>query len=122
TDENVVIDAATGAVTATIDGSPLRRLAGPLPGDAWLNGITYLPDSGTFLLTGKLWPSYFEVRFVLAQQDCGGLRGRGQVSRRPRRPTDRRTPRGRSWTRSWTRSTRSTRSTCGCRSRRSPSP
>lgn len=69
TDEIVVIDAATGAVTATIDGSPLRRLAGPLPGDAWLNGITYLPESGTFLLTGKLWPSYFEVRFVPASQD-----------------------------------------------------
>ena len=29
-----------------------------------LNGIAYDPATSTFLLTGKLWPTTFEVRFV----------------------------------------------------------
>ena len=28
-----------------------------------LNGIAYRPDAGRFYLTGKLWPSIFEVSF-----------------------------------------------------------
>ncbi|MCZ6806110.1 MAG: glutaminyl-peptide cyclotransferase [Deltaproteobacteria bacterium] len=29
-----------------------------------LNGIAYKPDTKTFLLTGKLWPTVFEVEFI----------------------------------------------------------
>lgn len=67
TDDIVRIDPASGRVTARIDASPLRAALGvPLIGDAVLNGIAHDPDSGLFLLTGKLWPSLFAVRFVPA--------------------------------------------------------
>ncbi|HEX7038773.1 MAG TPA: glutaminyl-peptide cyclotransferase [Trueperaceae bacterium] len=67
TDEIVRIDPETGHVTATIDASPLRDLmpAG-LSRDAVLNGIAYVEEREVFLLTGKLWPSAFEVRLVAA--------------------------------------------------------
>jgi glutamine cyclotransferase len=29
-----------------------------------LNGIAWDPKTGTFLITGKLWPKMFEVQFV----------------------------------------------------------
>ena len=29
-----------------------------------LNGIAYDADEGVFLVTGKLWPVMYEVRFV----------------------------------------------------------
>jgi glutamine cyclotransferase len=65
TDEIVRIDPATGHVTASIDASDLyseddRRRDGA---DV-LNGIAWLPDSGHFLITGKLWPQSYEVEFV----------------------------------------------------------
>lgn len=67
TDDIVRIDPTSGRVTARIDASPLREALGtPLIGDAVLNGIAYDPDSGLFLLTGKLWPTVFAVRFVPA--------------------------------------------------------
>ena len=31
-----------------------------------LNGIAYDADTDTFLITGKLWPKLFQVRFVPA--------------------------------------------------------
>lgn len=59
----VEIDPESGIVTAQIDTSSLpyttRRA-----GEDVLNGIAYRPDRGTFLLTGKLWPSIYEVRFI----------------------------------------------------------
>jgi glutaminyl-peptide cyclotransferase len=65
TDQIVRIDPATGRVTATVD------LAGLLPeedraGTDVLNGIAAIPDTDEFLVTGKLWPSMFRVRFVTA--------------------------------------------------------
>ena len=65
TDRIVRIDKATGRVTAEIDGAVLVPSAGRPPGvRAVLNGIAYRPESGTFLLTGKLWPAVFEVRLT----------------------------------------------------------
>lgn len=65
TDEIVRIDPESGRVTASIDASGLRAfLPGGLVTDAVLNGIAYDADRDLFLLTGKLWPSLFEVRFV----------------------------------------------------------
>lgn len=62
------IDKATGRITAVIDASGLltpeeMAAAGP-DGDGVLNGIAYDPTRDTFLITGKLWPKLFEVKFV----------------------------------------------------------
>jgi glutaminyl-peptide cyclotransferase len=61
----VRIDAATGRVTQHIDApnllSPIER-----QGVDVLNGIAYDPADQTFLITGKLWPKLFRVKFVKA--------------------------------------------------------
>lgn len=63
TDEIVRIDPATGQVTAIYDAGQLQQPR-PADPDAVLNGIAALPDSGNVLLTGKLWPTMYEVRLV----------------------------------------------------------
>lgn len=65
TDEIVCIDPATGEVSAVVDASGLLTDAEAAAADV-LNGIAAVPDSDTFLITGKLWPTVFEVRFVPA--------------------------------------------------------
>ncbi len=73
TDQIVVIDARSGRVKAAIDASPLwDRLSGVADPGAVLNGIAYDPARDLFLLTGKLWPSAFEVRFVPRQEGSAG--------------------------------------------------
>jgi glutaminyl-peptide cyclotransferase len=57
------IDPVSGAVTAVVDA------AGLLPADQRggtdvLNGVAAVPGTDEFLLTGKLWPTMFRVRFV----------------------------------------------------------
>jgi glutaminyl-peptide cyclotransferase len=61
TDDIVRIDPRSGAVTATIDLSdlPVDRTGADV-----LNGITPVPGTDEFLVTGKLWPSMFRVRFT----------------------------------------------------------
>jgi glutaminyl-peptide cyclotransferase len=60
----VRIDAKTGRVTQRIDApnllSPLERSSS----DMVLNGIAYDAQDQTFLITGKLWPKLFRVKFV----------------------------------------------------------
>lgn len=63
TDTIVRIDMKTGQVTASIDASGLLTPAERLGVDV-LNGIAYDPADRTFLITGKLWPKLFRVRFV----------------------------------------------------------
>src|SRR5690606_13799224 len=63
TDEIVRIDPESGRVEALIDASPLRELVGINDRDAVLNGIAYDASKDVFLVTGKLWPALFEVRF-----------------------------------------------------------
>jgi glutaminyl-peptide cyclotransferase len=63
TDRIVRIDPANGQVTADVD------LSGLLPeedraGTDVLNGIAAVPGTDEFLVTGKLWPTMFRVRFV----------------------------------------------------------
>ncbi|MFZ0429037.1 MAG: glutaminyl-peptide cyclotransferase [Acidobacteriota bacterium] len=60
--EIVRIDPSSGHVTAVIDASSLPYRP-RIPGDDVLNGIAFDPQKDTFLLTGKLWPKIFEVRF-----------------------------------------------------------
>ncbi|WP_291986548.1 glutaminyl-peptide cyclotransferase [Luteitalea sp.] len=58
------IDPATGVVTAWIDMSNLLTATERSRGVDVLNGIAHDPKTGHFLITGKLWPWVFEVRFV----------------------------------------------------------
>jgi glutaminyl-peptide cyclotransferase len=62
-DRIVRIASDTGKVMADIDASGLLSLAERLRAGV-LNGIAYDPEKETFLITGKLWPKLFEVRFV----------------------------------------------------------
>ncbi|HEV8628978.1 MAG TPA: glutaminyl-peptide cyclotransferase [Thermoanaerobaculia bacterium] len=66
TDEIVRIDPANGRVTARIDAGPLHEEVAQqgVSEDAVLNGIAWRPETATFLLTGKLWPTLFEVQLV----------------------------------------------------------
>lgn len=60
------IDKTTGQVNAVIDAAGLLTPAEQGPADV-LNGIAFKPETGTFLITGKLWPKLFEVRFVQSE-------------------------------------------------------
>lgn len=68
TDEIAVIDPTTGRLHARIDASSLLPPAERARVDV-LNGIAHDPESGLFLLTGKLWPRLFAVRWVRPQGD-----------------------------------------------------
>jgi glutaminyl-peptide cyclotransferase len=63
TERIVRIDPGSGRVTGEVDASGLLRREEAARADV-LNGIAWVPERGTFLLTGKLWPSIFEVRLV----------------------------------------------------------
>jgi glutamine cyclotransferase len=59
-DRIVVIDLSTGAVAAELDLSALVPEIAE-PDRAVLNGIAYRRNTGTYLVTGKLWPAMFEI-------------------------------------------------------------
>ncbi|MFI7117166.1 glutaminyl-peptide cyclotransferase [Amycolatopsis sp. NPDC049868] len=63
TDRILRIDAATGRVTGEIDASGLLEEAERGSADV-LNGIAAVPGTDEFLITGKLWPRMFRVKFV----------------------------------------------------------
>jgi glutaminyl-peptide cyclotransferase len=63
TDRIVRIDPATERVTATVDLAGLLPAADRAGADV-LNGIAAVRGTGEFLVTGKLWPTMFRVRFV----------------------------------------------------------
>lgn len=56
----------TGEVTGRIDASQLfsKQQKAKLAFGAVLNGIAYRKEKQTFLVTGKYWPTLFEVRFI----------------------------------------------------------
>jgi glutaminyl-peptide cyclotransferase len=64
TEKILRIDPATGEVTAVIDASGLLSPADYQAGAEVLNGIAWMPETKTFLITGKYWPRMFEVEFV----------------------------------------------------------
>ncbi|HVS65785.1 MAG TPA: glutaminyl-peptide cyclotransferase [Thermoanaerobaculia bacterium] len=61
-EELVRIDPVTGRVTAVVEAEGLLDRS-TAPRAEVLNGIAYLPERETFLLTGKYWPTSFEVVF-----------------------------------------------------------
>jgi glutaminyl-peptide cyclotransferase len=61
TDRIAIISPATGRVTAWLDLVGLRR--GPAqPGNDVLNGIAYDAQRDRLFVTGKLWPTLYEIR------------------------------------------------------------
>ncbi len=66
----VKIDPDSGEVVGVIETSQLPYQS-RIPGDDVLNGIAYIPERDTFLLTGKLWPEIYEVRIVRADSPGG---------------------------------------------------
>jgi glutamine cyclotransferase len=71
TDEIVSIDPETGVVEAVVNAAGLLTEEEAAAADV-LNGIAAVPalstqnGNATFLITGKLWPWLFLVRFVPA--------------------------------------------------------
>ena len=39
------------------------------------NGVAYVPERGTLLLTGKRWPTVFEVKVPGVKAEAGGRAG-----------------------------------------------
>jgi glutamine cyclotransferase len=71
------IDPATGRVKGWLDLAPLiPAVTNP---EAVLNGIAYDPDADRLLVTGKLWPSLYEIRIP----SLGIGTGAGQQSSAP---------------------------------------
>jgi glutamine cyclotransferase len=66
TDQIVRIDPATGKVEAVVEVSGLLTESEEATADV-LNGIAAVPNTDTFLITGKLWPWTFRVRFAAAR-------------------------------------------------------
>lgn len=55
------IDPDSGAVIARLDAAPLRAALGNAPSAGVLNGIAWDADARRLYLTGKYWPTLFEV-------------------------------------------------------------
>lgn len=78
------IDPKTGRVTAWIDVQDLMQEASqkagadgrPLTFDDVPNGVAYVPERGTLLLTGKRWPLLFEVKVPGLKVEGAGQPGR----------------------------------------------
>jgi len=60
----VAIDPADGVVRRILDLRPLVDAMPLREREGVLNGIAHDPATGRWFVTGKLWPSLFEVRFV----------------------------------------------------------
>ncbi|NTY01931.1 glutaminyl-peptide cyclotransferase [Deinococcus sp. JMULE3] len=89
TDRIARIDPQTGKVTAWIDVSALTREASAaaakaghaLTFDDVPNGIAFIPERGTLLLTGKRWPTLFEVKLPGVKAEDPGTTGRARTRR-----------------------------------------
>jgi glutaminyl-peptide cyclotransferase len=64
TDRIVRIDKATATVESVFDAARLTAGGRPANPDAVLNGIAWDGRTGTFFITGKLWPTMYQVRLV----------------------------------------------------------
>lgn len=64
-DRIAIIDSQSGVVQAWLDLKDLRSqisfITGDLGPDSVLNGIALVPESGHLLVTGKCWPTTFEI-------------------------------------------------------------
>tara|TARA_B100000678_G_scaffold110474_1_gene92482 strand:+ start:992 stop:1822 length:831 start_codon:yes stop_codon:yes gene_type:complete len=60
----IAIDPADGAIRKIVDLSPLVAEVSASDPGAVLNGIAYDADNARWLVTGKLWPTLFEIALV----------------------------------------------------------
>ena len=60
----VEIDPANGHVSRVIDARALVEEVGATSPDAVLNGIAWDADQRRLFVTGKLWPTLFEIRIA----------------------------------------------------------
>jgi glutamine cyclotransferase len=63
-----IIDGRDGKVLSKLDLSELVATANktsPLAPEAVLNGVAYDARDNSWLVTGKLWPNIFRIRFEL---------------------------------------------------------
>ncbi|WP_081424492.1 glutaminyl-peptide cyclotransferase [Deinococcus soli Cha et al. 2016] len=89
TDRVARIDPQTGKVTAWIDVSALTREVSAaaakaghtLTFDDVPNGIAFVPERGTLLLTGKRWPTLFEVKLPGVKPEEPTTTGRARTGR-----------------------------------------
>ncbi len=61
-DDIYEVDPSNGAVTGIVDAAGLNPEANKARGEV-LNGIAYDPETSHFFITGKKWPTLFEVSF-----------------------------------------------------------
>jgi glutaminyl-peptide cyclotransferase len=65
TNSIIKIDPLTGRVTGSLDLSSLANEArGRHPGSLEMNGIAYDPVSRKIYITGKMWPTLYEIQFA----------------------------------------------------------
>ncbi len=64
TDRVAVIDPGDGQVVGWLDLSGLRALMPSLPPEAVANGMALDPETGRLWVTGKLWPTVFELELA----------------------------------------------------------
>jgi glutaminyl-peptide cyclotransferase len=76
TDRIAVIDPATGNVTAWIDLTGLRPAASRQDPEAVLNGIAYDEARDRLFVTGKRWPTLFEITVRPPLAPARGTAGR----------------------------------------------
>jgi glutaminyl-peptide cyclotransferase len=66
TDNILKIDTSTGKVLGRLDLGPIAAEArNKFAGSEVLNGIAYNPASGLLYVTGKLWPTIYEIKLPL---------------------------------------------------------
>jgi glutaminyl-peptide cyclotransferase len=64
-DKIAIIDPLSGNLKYWLDLSELRSYVMHNPDAEVLNGIAYIPDTDTFIVTGKNWDYYFEIKIFL---------------------------------------------------------
>lgn len=69
TNQILKIDISNGIINETIDLQSLYPLRIRAKTADCLNGIAYNKTDDTFLLTGKLWPNYYNTKFSPMEED-----------------------------------------------------
>jgi glutamine cyclotransferase len=70
------IDPATGNIVGLVDLTDLANATGVATGDSVLNGIAYDASADRLFVTGKLWPTLFQIRLSprsTGRQSCEAL-------------------------------------------------
>ena len=81
TDRIAVIDPATGNVTAWLDLTGLRPASSRQDAEAVLNGIAYDEARDRLFVTGKRWPTLFEIALRPPLKAGQGTAGQGTAGR-----------------------------------------